>query len=163
MSADDLKLTKIPSTKVGMLIRRPPREVFQAIADPSITTKFWFTKSSGKMTAGADLLWEWEMYGASSKISVKEVEEYSRILFSWSGYAPESPTTVEFRFIPWQDDTTYVQVTETGFSGDVGTLVKAAIDSTTGFTFVLSALKALLEHGIVLRLVLDARPPGLEV
>jgi hypothetical protein len=36
--------------------------------------------------------------------------------------------------------------------------VKQAIDSTQGFTFVLSGLKALLEHGIELNLVADKRP-----
>ncbi|MEV1167923.1 hypothetical protein [Nonomuraea sp. NPDC049784] len=36
-----------------MLIRRPPAEVFQAFADPDVTTRFWFTKSTGKLTPGA--------------------------------------------------------------------------------------------------------------
>ena len=35
--------------KVGMLIRRPPEDVFEAFADPAITTRFWFTKSSGRL------------------------------------------------------------------------------------------------------------------
>jgi hypothetical protein len=35
MSIDDLQLTHIPSVQVGMLIRRPPGEVFQALVDPA--------------------------------------------------------------------------------------------------------------------------------
>jgi uncharacterized protein YndB with AHSA1/START domain len=160
MSVNDLRLTHVPSVQVGMLIRRPPGEVFQAFADPAITTKFWFTKSSGAMTPGADLRWDWEMYGVSTKVSVKEVDDNSRILFEWND---ERPTTVELRFIPWENDTTYVRVTETGISGDGDEIVAHVAGSTGGFTTVLCALKALLEHDIALTVILDHHPKGLEL
>jgi uncharacterized protein YndB with AHSA1/START domain len=35
-----LQLTKPPSVETGMLIRRSPHSVFEALADPSITTRF---------------------------------------------------------------------------------------------------------------------------
>jgi uncharacterized protein YndB with AHSA1/START domain len=162
MTTGTLELTKVPSVKVGMRIRRKPAEVFQAIVDPVITSTIWYTKSSGKMTPGAELLWEWEMYGVSSHVCVEDVEENSRVRFSWSGYTPDNPTTVEFRFLPMPDDTTYVQVTETGFTGTGDELVRYVTDSTGGFTFLVSALKALLEHNVVLGLVPDAHPEGLE-
>ena len=162
MPVDSHELTQTPSVRVGMLIRRTPDEVFRALVDPSITTRFWFTKSTGKVTEGAELTWTWEMYGVSSSISVQEVQANSRVRFTWSGYNPERPTTVEFRLTPWQNESTYVVATETGFTGDTDTVVKYAIDSTGGFTFVLSALKALLEHDIELTLIADAHPPGLE-
>jgi hypothetical protein len=38
--------------------------------------------------------------------------------------------------------------------------VSRALDSTAGFTFLLSSLKAALEHDITLRVVLDAHPPN---
>jgi uncharacterized protein YndB with AHSA1/START domain len=155
-----LQLTYVPTVKVGMLIRKPTGEVFQALVDPAITTRFWFSKSSGKVTPGANLDWEWEMYGVSTRVSVKEVEPDSRIVFEWND---DKPTTVEFRFIPWGDDATYVQVTETGLSGDGDELVAHVADSTDGFSMVLSALKALLEHDVVLTVVLDHLPKGLEV
>jgi hypothetical protein len=62
MSMDALHLTLIPTVNVGMLIRRPPEEVFQAFVDPAISTKFWFTKSSGTTRPGAVLQWDWEMF-----------------------------------------------------------------------------------------------------
>ena len=155
-----LELTSVPSVKVGMLIRRPPAEPFQAIVDPAVTSKIWYTKSSGKMTPGAQLTWEWEMYGVSSQVCVQEVEADRRVRFTWSGYTPEHPTTVEFCFLPMPGDTTYVQVTETGFTGTGDELVRYVADSTGGFTFLVSALKALLEHDIVLGLVPDAHPAG---
>lgn len=161
MPVHDLQLTHIPSVNVRMLIRRPPGEVFQAFVDPTITTRFWFTKSSGKMAPGADLQWDWEMYDLSTNVSVHEVEDNSRILFEWGD--GDKPTMVEMRFVPWADDTTYVQITETGLSGDGDEIVSLAADSTGGFSMVLCALKALLEHDVVLTVVLDHQPKGLEL
>jgi uncharacterized protein YndB with AHSA1/START domain len=149
-----LTLTHIPTVEVGMLIRRPPGEVFQAIVDPEITTRFWFTKSSGNLEPGANVRWEWEMYGASADVSVKEFEQDSRIRFEWG----EDATTVEFRFTPWENGATYVEVTETGLSGDGDALAARAAGSTGGFTIALCALKALLEHGVVLTAVGDRFP-----
>jgi uncharacterized protein YndB with AHSA1/START domain len=155
-STQTLQLTHVPPAKVGMGIRRPPSEVFRAFVDPAVTTKFWFTKSSGELVTGANVQWHWEMYDVSTDVSVKEIEENSRILIEWGD--GEESTTVEFRFVPWDDDT-YVQVTETGFTGDGDEIVAWIADSTGGFTNVLCALKALLEHGVELNVVLDHTPP----
>lgn len=157
------ELTKAPSVDIGMLIRRPPHDVFEALADPSITTRFWYTKSTGRMTEGAELTWEWEMYHASGRVRVRQVEPDRLIRFSWDGYDPAHPTTVEFQFIPYEDDRTYLRITETGFTGDADTQVGRALDSTGGFTFLLSSLKAALEHDITLRVVLDAHPANLQL
>ena len=56
-----------------MLIRKPVNQVFEAFVDPAITTKFWFTKSSGKLEKGKQIKWEWEMYNVSSDVEVKEI------------------------------------------------------------------------------------------
>jgi len=157
MSVDALQLTQIPTVHVGMLVHKPPDEAFQAFVNPAITTKFWFTNSSGKMTPGADLRWDWEMYGASTKVAVNEVEANRRIRFEWGD---DKPTTVELRFTPWGDGATYVEVTEAGLNGDE--VLARVADSTGGFTIVLCALKALLEHGLVLTVVRDAHPKGLQ-
>jgi len=155
------RLVTAPAVDVGMLVRRPPDEVFEALADPSVTTRFWFTKSTGRMTEGAELTWTWEMYGVSSKVWVDEVRPGRVIRFRWDGYDPVHPTTVRFEFTPYQGDTTYLRITETGFTGDDGTQVSRALDSTAGFTFLLSSLKAALEHDITLRVTMDAHPPDL--
>jgi uncharacterized protein YndB with AHSA1/START domain len=161
MPAGKLELTAVPTAKAGMLIRRKPADVFQAIVDPDITTKIWYTKSSGKMTPGAGLRWEWEMYGVGSDVHVTDVEENRRVRFTWSGYAPDNPTTVEFRFTPEPDNATYVLVTESGFTGTGDEVARYAAYSTGGFTYLVSALKALLEHDLVLGLVRDAHPARL--
>jgi len=157
--ADDnsYRLTRPPQMKTKMLIRKPARAVFEVFADPAKTTKFWFTKSSGRMEAGAELEWEWEMYQFSAQVRVKEVEPNSRIVMEW-GDDKKGFTTVEWRFIPRKDDTTFVTISETGFSGDGDQMVAHAIDSMGGFSFVLAAAKALLEHDIVLRVTADHSP-----
>jgi uncharacterized protein YndB with AHSA1/START domain len=146
-----------------VLVRRPPHQVFEALADPSVTTRFWYTKSTGRMAEGAELIWEWEMYRVSGRVRVRDVEPDRLIRFSWDGYDPEHPTTVEFQFLPYENDTTYLRITETGFTGDADTQVSRALDSTAGFTFVLSSLKAALEHDVTLRVTLDAHPPHIKI
>jgi uncharacterized protein YndB with AHSA1/START domain len=158
--ANSLQLTKIPSVNVGMLIHRPPGEVFRALVDPDITTRFWFTKSTGKLAPGAHVRWDWEMYGVSADVAVKGVEESRRILFDWGD--DDESTTVEFRFTPWEGDATFVEVTETGLTGDGDAIAARLAGSTGGFSLALSALKAYLEHDIVLTVVADRFPKGLE-
>jgi uncharacterized protein YndB with AHSA1/START domain len=143
-----------------MLIRKPVADVFAAFVDPAITSKFWFTRGSGKLEPGKRIQWDWEMYNASAQVSVKEIEQNRRILIEWSGYG--TPTTVEWLFTPRPDNTTFVTITNAGFSGDGDELVKQALGSTEGFTLVLAGLKALLEHDIRLNLVADRFPEGLE-
>lgn len=48
-----------------MVIRRPVAQVFDAFIDPAITSKFWFTKGSGRLDAGKRIRWDWEMFGVS--------------------------------------------------------------------------------------------------
>jgi uncharacterized protein YndB with AHSA1/START domain len=146
-------LKNLPSTNVEMLIRRPVEEVFQAFIDPSITTKFWFTKSSGRLETGKKVYWEWEMFGVSGGVVVKEIEKNKRILVEF-----DDSTKVEWIFDARAENETNVSISNTGFQGDADEMVRQAIDSMGGFTIVLCGLKALLEHGIVLNLVADRFP-----
>ena len=101
------------------------------------------------------------MYGAWAKVWVKEIEDNSRILIDWGD--DDETTTVEFRFVPYGDDATDVRVTETGHTGDGNEVAARAADSTGGFTFMVCAHEALLEHDVVLTVVLDAHPQGLQL
>lgn len=154
-----LQLSHVPVVDVGMLIRRPAADVFQAIVDPAVTTRFWFTRSSGRLEAGARVNWEWEMYDLTDTVEVKHIDDDRRVLFDWRIDAG-TPTTVTFELTPLADGT-YVKVTESGFTGDGDQVAATAAGSTGGFAFVLSAMKAWLEHGIELQLVLDHAPKDL--
>jgi uncharacterized protein YndB with AHSA1/START domain len=140
--------------KTGMLIRRPAAEVFRAFTDPAVTTRFWFTKSSGPLERGAKVTWEWEMYGVGTEVSVQEIEPAERIVVEWD---QANPSTVEWRFTP-TDAGTYVAIREYGITGTPEEIVTRVVDSTQGFSFVLAGAKAWLEHGLELNIVGDAHP-----
>ncbi len=145
--------------KTEMLIRRPVAEVFDAFVNPEITTKFWFTKSSGRLEPGKQIRWTWDMYDSSTDVNVKVIEPNKRILVEWMAYG--GPTTVEWIFTARPDNTTFVSITNSGFQGMQEEIAQQAIGSTEGFTFVLAGLKALLEHNINLNLIADRFPDGI--
>jgi uncharacterized protein YndB with AHSA1/START domain len=156
---EEFSLMHVPVAKTGMLIRKPAAEVFEAFVNPEVTTKFWFTKGSGRLEAGKQVTWDWEMYGISIPVTVKAIEPGKRIVIEWPGAG--GPTTVEWTFTPC-DAGTFVRITNSGFTGDGDSLVQQATDSTQGFSLVLAGLKALLEHGVQLNLVPDRYPKGIE-
>src|SRR5262245_26941546 len=141
-----------------MLIRRPVADVFEAFVDPAITSRFWFTHGSGRLVPGTPITWHWDMYGFSVQVDVVAIEPNRRIAIDWSAYG--GPTKVEWIFRDRGDGTTFVGVTNTGFSGDEDEIVQQAIGGTEGFTIVLAGLKAWLEHGVALNLVADRFPDG---
>lgn len=142
-----------------MQIRRPPGEVFEAFADPAITSRFWFTHGSGRLEPGARVKWEWAMYGFSVDVEVRTADP-ERIEVAWSAYG--APSTIEWRFTPLPDGTTFVRIANSGFAGSEAEKIKAALDATEGFAFVLAGAKAWLEHGVELNLVRDRFPKGLD-
>lgn len=155
---ENLELTRPPVTRTGMLVRRPVAEVFEAWVDPAVTTRLWFTKSSGKLVAGRTVRWEWEMYGVGADVAVRELVDDELIVFEWGEVG--SPQVVEVRFTPYGPDRSYVEVTEAGYVGSADDVVAHALDSSAGFTMVLCGMKAFLEHGIALGLVADKSRPA---
>ena len=155
-----MRETNAIEAKTEMLIRKPAAQVYEAFVDPAITTKFWFTKSSGRLEPGARLRWDWELYDVFANVTVKALEPGRRILIEWSSTVG-APTNVEWAFSPRPDNTTLVTITNFGFKGDCEEVAQQAIGSTEGFTFVLAGLKALLEHNVRLNLVQDRHPDGI--
>jgi uncharacterized protein YndB with AHSA1/START domain len=157
-----MEITRIPFVKAEMLIRRPVAEVFEAFIDPAVTSKFWFTKGSGRLDSGERIRWDWEMFGVSAEVCVKAIEANQRILIEWSQPGGHSSTTVEWLFAPRADNTTFVTITESGFSGNGDEVVRKAMGSQGGFTFLLAGLKAFLEHNIALNLSADHAPDNIK-
>jgi uncharacterized protein YndB with AHSA1/START domain len=143
----------------GMLIRRPVNKVFQALIDPKITTKFWFTKSSGKLEQGKTITWSWEMYNYSAEINVIKIIPNELIHIEWGNR--DQKTKVEWTFKILGEDKTFVSVINSGFSGSPEELISAIRDATGGFSWLLSGLKAYLEYGIQLNLTADRFPKEL--
>jgi uncharacterized protein YndB with AHSA1/START domain len=90
----------------------------------------------------------------SAEVQVKAIEPNRRILIEWNN----PPLPVEWRFTPRPDDTTLVSISNWGFRGTDDEVVKQALDSMGGFSFLLAGLKALLEQNVVLNLVADHYP-----
>lgn len=156
--------------QTGMLIRKPAAEVFNAFIDPAVTTRFWFTKSTGKLEKGKEVIWSWEMYNVSSAALAVDIVPNSRIEIKWfDGFdmkagdpgTRENATRVVWTFTPHGDNTTFVEIVNDGFSGDAATVCQKALDSNGGFCWVLAGLKAYLEHNLELNLVGDRFPRGL--
>lgn len=149
-----MEKSNLPIVETQMMIRKPVETVFQAFINPAMTTRFWFTKSSGPLERGKKILWEWEMYHVSAEVYVKEIVPNKKISIHW-----DTPvTTVDFEFTALSGATTYVVIKNYGFSQTGDELIEAIKNNTSGFTTVLDGLKAYLEHGIELHLVQDKFP-----
>ena len=144
----------IPTVEVQMLIRKPAATVFQAFIDLTITTNFWFTKSSGQLEIGTTVTWEWEMYGVSTKVLVKDIIPNKKIATDWG----HPTTSVDYEFTAVTEESTYVVVKNYGFNETGDELIQVIKDSTGGFTTVLDGMKAYLEFGINLNLIGDKYP-----
>ncbi|MDN3668230.1 hypothetical protein QWY93_02655 [Echinicola jeungdonensis] len=100
------------------------------------------------------MTWEWVMYGASTKVFVKEIIPNKLISTEWGNPA----TTVDYKFTAVTEETTYVVIKNYGLNLAGNDLIQAIIDNTGGFTTVLDGLKGYLEHNIKLILVGDKYP-----
>lgn len=143
-----------PEVTAQMLIRKPVSIVFDAFIDPEKTKHFWFTKGSDKLVAGKTVTWEWEMYQVSTQAVVKEIIPNKKIAVNWG----EPATAIDFMFEDLGDGTTYVSISNYGFTEQGDDLIRKINDSTGGFTTVVDGLKAYLEHNINLHLVADKFP-----
>lgn len=150
-----MSLTSDPIAKATMLIHRPVADVFNAFIDPAITTRFWFSRSSGPLEVDKTVTWFWDHYGVSGEVDVKAIEKNKFIKIEW-------PTPVEWEFTDHGKDYTFVSIRAWGFTGSDDDKVAQALDSTEGFNLVISACKALLEHGIEINVVNDKHPTIVE-
>lgn len=68
-----------------MAIRKPVAQVFEAFINPAITTKFWFTKSSGALEVNKKVEWAWEMYQVTVTLPVlvKTIVPNESIIIEW--------------------------------------------------------------------------------
>jgi len=138
-----------------MMIRKPVSKVFEAFIDPEITSKFWFSSSTGKLEQGHTVTWTWEKYQVSTKVMVTKIILNELIQIQWG----EPSSTVDFRFEKINETQTYLRIQNYNIALQGDELIAFIIDSTGGFTTVLDSLKAYLEHDLQLNLVHDKFPP----
>lgn len=136
-------------------VSKPTAEVYEAVADPAQLSKYFTTGGArGRLEAGAEVTWDFHDFPGAFPVTVVESEPYRRIVIEWDGdqaTSDQGHTRVVFEFEPIDDDTrTVVTITESSWRAtEAG--ARAAFDNCEGWTGMLNAMKAWLEHGINLR------------
>ena len=139
---------------VQMLVWKPIAETFNAFIDPSITSKFWFARSSGPLEAGKTVNWEWEVNNISARVNVEEIIDGKLIKLDWGGPIPK----LEIEFKTYGDHATLVIIRNYNEKIMAGKIINEIIENTSDLTSVLDGLKAYLEHNIKLNLIADKVP-----
>lgn len=131
-----------PVAKVQILIRKPASEVFRTITTTAGLERFWLAKASAPLTLGATVQWEFMVPGIIDRVTVKEFEADSNLLVEFS-----DGTLARWQFTSRADGHTRLELSNWGFKGTSEEIIEQALESTQGFTLVLSDLKVLLEQG----------------
>lgn len=152
-----------PVVKAQMLIRKPVSEVFEAMVNPDITSKFWFTGSSGRVEPGKTIEWEWGQFGVKDTVDILDVKTDEYISLEWK--LGDLKTLVEMVFELHSNASTLVKVTESGFwktnpaeDENLEEKINLMLGQNGGWNLVLSSMKAWLEHELDLNLIADHEP-----
>jgi uncharacterized protein YndB with AHSA1/START domain len=143
--------------KVFAMVSRPANEVFEAVADPDQLSRYFTTGGArGWLLPGATVLWEFAEVPGAFPVDVVEAARNEKIVLRWKANDPSAPeeyqTTVTMTFTPVEDQPTRtrVEISETGWRESEDGLT-ASYGNCMGWSQMLVALKAWLEHGINLR------------
>lgn len=149
-----MSVTKV-SARAQILVRRPIDEVFNAIVDPIVMSKFWFRRTDVGLSEGTISTWFVGDAPGAIEIEVRVIslEQPNRLAMEW-GQGTRF-TNVLWTFFEHEPNVTRLVVEERGFTGSRDEIVAQTLDSTAGFNQVVVALKALLEHDSIINVVAD--------
>lgn len=150
--------------KVMIFIGRPVHEVFEAVADRKQLSSYFTTGgSSGRLETGKTVTWDFHDFPGAFPVEVDEVVPDEKIVLRWEAAEGEQvcggdidikpagyQTTVTMSFKPTDDGRTLVEIEERGWRETEGGL-QASYGNCMGWSQMLAALKAWVEHGINLR------------
>ena len=138
-----------------ILVRRPPSEVFDAFADPGAMSKFWFTRRDDGLQEGQSVTWFLPVDDREIAfgVRVEKLRFPSELPLAWE--RGSAVTRVAFTFEATPGGETVLAVEESGFAGDDDAVVAQTLDSKGGFSQVIVAAKAWIEHGIAINVVAD--------
>lgn len=150
----DTDLEELSFTVSGR-IALPCAEVYEAVADPEKLSKYFTTGGArGRLEPGGDVTWDFHDFPGAFPVTVLEAHPPRRIVMRWEGSSTTSPdgtTTTTFEFEPIDDDTrTLATITESAWTATPKG-AQSAFGNCEGWTGMLIAMKAWLEHGINLR------------
>jgi len=144
---------------VGGRISKPVGEVFEAVVNPEHLSRFFTTGGAkGRLETGAVVTWDFHDFPGAFPVHVIEVEQDKRIVLRWdaagNSAVPDASgarrTTVIMTFEPLDDGRTLVRISEYGWSETPEGLA-ASYGNCEGWTEMLCAMKAWLEHRLNLR------------
>lgn len=140
-------MTLVTEITSKMKISKPTNELYEAIIDPVKIGNFWFTSSSERWEQGKKISVIYVEYDAEVLMRVLELEENKRIVFSW-GEEHNEETVVTITLVNMDQNSTRIEVNESGFKEDDPDLVNKLLGQKEGWVYTLSCLKAYLEHGV---------------
>jgi uncharacterized protein YndB with AHSA1/START domain len=141
------------SFTVSGRVARPVAQVYEAVADPDQLSKYFTTGGArGRLEPGVDVTWDFADFPGRFPVTVVEADPPRKLVIRWEGRsALEKETTTTFEFEPIDGDTrTLVTITESAWQLTPDG-AKNAFGNCEGWTGMLGALKAWVEHGINLR------------
>jgi uncharacterized protein YndB with AHSA1/START domain len=142
-----------PAFSTWIIVAVPPEHAFEAVADPAILSRYFTTGGAqGRMASGETVTWDFADFPGAFPVDVDEAVEAERIRFHWGEDKDgQFRTRVDFVFEPIDGGKrTKVRVAESGWpDGDAG--LKDAFGKCMGWSQMLAAMKAWVEHGINLR------------
>ena len=141
--------------EVAGRIARPVEEVFEAIVDPGTLSRYFTTGGAeGRIEPGATVSWSFHDFPGAFPVEVVEVEKNKRIVLRWEvdeqDPSAKYDTIVTMRFEALEDGRTLVSIAEEGWRETPAGL-KASYGNCMGWSQMLCAMKAWVEHGINLR------------
>lgn len=126
-------------------INRPINEVFEAIVDPDKIGNYWFSSSSQRWEQGKTITLRYDEYNAEGAINVLEVNVNNKIVFSWGEEGQETVVTITLNEA---DESTIIEVNESGLKEDDPEIVAKMLGQKEGWVYMLTCLKGYLENGI---------------
>lgn len=147
-------LTELSFTVSGR-IARPCAEVYEAVADPEQLSRYFTTGGAqGRLESGTEVTWDFRDFPGAFPVEVLEAEPPRRIVIRWDSEAStddSGSTTTTFEFEPIDEgDRTLVTITESSWQ-PTAQGAERAFGNCEGWTGMLAAMKAWLEHKINLR------------
>ena len=151
--------------RVAARIARPVHEVFEAVADPDKLSHYFTTGGAkGRLETGKTVTWDFHDYPGAFPVEVIDVVPDEKIILKWDAAEGEQPvaqggeikpadykTTVTMTFTPLDEGArTLVEIREEGWR-ETQSALDASYGNCMGWSQMLAALKAWVEHGINLR------------
>ena len=130
-------------------IAKPVEEVFEAVVSPDRLSQYFTTGGArGRLETGAEVTWDFHDFPGAFPVLVQEVVPNTRIVLQWEadGIA-DTWTTVTMEFQGLEDGRTLVRISEFGWPETEAGL-SSSFGNCQGWTGMLCAMKARLEHGI---------------